>query len=215
MTEVVAGLTCVEKAFAGREALRGVTLGVRRGEVAALLGPNGAGKTTAVRIMLGLRRPDRGEVSLFGLDPRRVEARRRCGATPQETDLPDGLRVVEIADFVRCHFERPLGTADLLERFGLAALQQRQAGGLSGGQRRRLAVALAFAGDPELVFLDEPSAGLDAGARRSLWQSIRGFAAASCDLQRTSWTPRPSRRSKRSSRRMSSPHNSSWRMGRR
>jgi ABC-2 type transport system ATP-binding protein len=125
--------------------------------------------------MLGLRRPDVGTARLFGLDPHRVEARRRCGTTPQETDLPETLQVHEILELVRAHYPRPLRAAELLERFGLEALGRRQAGGLSGGQRRRLAVALAFAGDPELVFLDEPSAGLDAASRRSLWQSVRNF----------------------------------------
>jgi ABC-2 type transport system ATP-binding protein len=177
VTSPVAELSRVEKAFAGRPALRGVDLALGRGEILAMLGPNGAGKTTAVRVLLGLRRPDRGAARLFGLDPHRVEARRRCGSTPQETDLPESLRVVEIVDFVRAHFERPLLTAELLDSFGLAAFAHRQAGGLSGGERRRLAVALAFAGDPEVVFLDEPSTGLDAGARRSLWDSVRGFAA--------------------------------------
>jgi ABC-2 type transport system ATP-binding protein len=177
MIEPPAALTGAEKAYGRRPALRGVDLALRTGEILALLGPNGAGKTTAVRLLLGLRRPDRGTARLFGLDPRRVEARRRCGATPQETDLPDTLRVHEIVDFVRAHFEHPLTTSTALDRFGLAAIADRQAGGLSGGQRRRLAIALAFAGDPEVVFLDEPSAGLDPGARRSLWESVLGFAA--------------------------------------
>ena len=177
MSGPAAELSRAEKAYGNRPALRGIDLALGRGEVLALLGPNGAGKTTAVRLMLGLRRPDSGVARVFGLDPRRVEARRRCGATPQETDLPDTLRVREIVEFVRAHFERPLATCGVLDRFGLTTLAERQAGGLSGGQRRRLAVALAFAGDPELVFLDEPSAGLDAGARRSLWESVRGFAA--------------------------------------
>jgi ABC-2 type transport system ATP-binding protein len=177
MSGPVAALAGAEKTFGSRPALRGVDLALRSGEVLALLGPNGAGKTTAVRLLLGLRRPDRGTARLFGLDPRRAEARRRCGVTPQETDLPDTLRVREIVDFVSAHFEHPLATRTVLERFGLTAIAERQAGGLSGGQRRRLAVALAFAGDPELVFLDEPSAGLDTEARRRLWESVRGFAA--------------------------------------
>jgi ABC-2 type transport system ATP-binding protein len=172
-----AELVGARKAFRGNQALDSVDLAVRAGEIVALLGPNGAGKTTAIRLLLGLRRPDAGTARLFGLDPRRTEARRRCGTTPQETDLPETLRVREILDFVRAHFPRPLAADDLLERFDLCELAARQAGGLSGGQKRRLAVALAFAGDPELVFLDEPSSGLDASTRRSLWQSVHGLAA--------------------------------------
>ena len=175
MNVVAAELGGARKAYGSVTALDGVDLTVAPGEIVTLLGPNGAGKTTAIRLLLGLRRPDAGTARLFGLDPHRTEARRRCGTTPQETDLPETLRVREILELVRAHYPRPLPPSDLLERFGLAALGSRQAGGLSGGQRRRLAVALAFAGDPELVFLDEPSSGLDAASRRSLWQSVRDF----------------------------------------
>jgi ABC-2 type transport system ATP-binding protein len=171
-----AELRAVRKCFASVTALEGIDLHVDPGEIVALLGPNGAGKTTAIRILLGLRRPDLGRALLFGLDPRQPEARRRCGVTPQETDLPDTLRVREILDFVRAHFTHPVHTAQLLAQFGLEQLVHRQAGGLSGGERRRVAVALAFAGDPELVFLDEPSSGLDLASRRSLWDSIRSFS---------------------------------------
>lgn len=165
------------KSYGAVDALCGVDLGVERGEIVALLGRNGAGKTTAIQLLLGLRRPDAGTARLFGADPRRPDARRRCGATPQETGLPETLRVEEILAFVRAHYPTPLQTGDVLERFALTELAERQAGGLSGGQRRRLAVALAFAGDPELVFLDEPSSGLDAPSRRGLWRAIRTFVA--------------------------------------
>jgi ABC-2 type transport system ATP-binding protein len=170
-------LEAVQKSYGSVRAVAGVDLHVESGQIVALLGRNGAGKTTAIQLMLGLRRPDAGTARLFGLDPRRPDARRRCGVTPQETDLPETLRVDEILEFVRAHYAAPLPTRDVLGRFGLAELASRQAGGLSGGQRRRLAVALAFAGDPELVFLDEPSSGIDAPSRRSLWGAIRTFAA--------------------------------------
>jgi ABC-2 type transport system ATP-binding protein len=165
----------VSKAFGAVQALAEVDLRVDAGEVLALLGPNGAGKTTAIQLLLGLRQPDRGQVVLFGSDPRAHAARRRCGAMPQEIGLPETLRVREIIEFVRAHFQRPLALDVLLDRFGLTELAGRQAGGLSGGERRRVGVARAFAGDPELVFLDEPSSSLDVSSRRALWDAIRSF----------------------------------------
>ena len=127
--------------------------------------------------MLGLRRPTSGTVELFGGDPRDAVNRRRIGNTPQETGLPPLLRVREVVDFVAGHYERAVPTGELLERFGLEDLARRQTGGLSGGQKRRLAVALAFVGHPRLVFLDEPTTGLDVDARHALWQAIREFHA--------------------------------------
>ena len=174
----VAALVGVSRAYGTTVALEDVDLAVRRGEVLALLGPNGAGKTTAIRILVGLRRPDRGRALLFGRDPRRREARLRLGCTPQETSLPAALTVRETLDLVRAHFPRPVATAALLERFELTGLADRQNGGLSGGQRRRLAVALAFAGNPELIVLDEPTTGLDVSARRIVWRAIAEHAAA-------------------------------------
>jgi ABC-2 type transport system ATP-binding protein len=173
---IVAELREVRKRFGSTQALDAVDMRIHAGETVVVLGANGAGKTTAIRILLGLRRPDSGQAALFGVDPRRRRARVRCGATPQETDLPETLRVRELVEFVRAHFPRPASTDALLSQFGLGQLRHRQAGGLSGGERRRVAVALAFAGDPELVFLDEPSAGLDLESRRRLWEAIHAFA---------------------------------------
>jgi ABC-2 type transport system ATP-binding protein len=156
-------------------ALDHINFDVRAGELVGLLGPNGAGKSTLVSLLTGIRRPTSGTVELFGGDPRDPSSRRRLGVTPQETGLPASLRVGEVVDFVRAHFDHPLGRGELLDRFGLADLVRRQTGGLSGGQKRRLAVALAFVGRPEIVFLDEPTTGLDVQARRSLWDGIRAF----------------------------------------
>jgi ABC-2 type transport system ATP-binding protein len=156
-------------------ALDHINFDVRAGELVGLLGPNGAGKSTLVNLLTGIRRPTSGTVELFGGDPRDPSSRRRLGVTPQETGLPASLRVGEVVDFVRAHFDHPLGRGELLNRFGLADLVRRQTGGLSGGQKRRLAVALAFVGRPEIVFLDEPTTGLDVQARRSLWDGIRAF----------------------------------------
>lgn len=166
----------VAKRFGNEVALAGVDLRLDGGEILALLGPNGAGKTTLVSILLGLRRADSGVVRLFGLDPRLPAARRWVGAALQEPSFPGTLRVSEIVDLVRLHFPDPLRRDELLERFSLASVARRQAGGLSGGQRRRLAVAVAFVGQPRAVFLDEPSAGLDVESRHALWDVIRDFA---------------------------------------
>jgi ABC-2 type transport system ATP-binding protein len=167
----------VTKSFGSTLALDRVDLEVRAGELVGLLGPNGAGKSTLVSLFTGGRRPTAGRVELCGGDPRDPRNRRTLGVTPQETGLPASLRVGEVVDFVRAHFPNPLPKAELLDRFGLTDLVRRQTGGLSGGQKRRLAVALAFAGRPEIVFLDEPTTGLDVEARRDLWEAVRSFHA--------------------------------------
>ncbi|MER7365585.1 ABC transporter ATP-binding protein [Nonomuraea wenchangensis] len=156
-------------------ALDRVSLDIRAGELVGLLGPNGAGKSTLINLFVGLRRPSSGTVELLGGSPTDPARRRAIGMTPQETGLPESLRVGEIVDFVSAHFPDPVERGELLARFGLEDLARRQVGGLSGGQRRRLAVALAFAGRPRLVFLDEPTTGLDVEARRTLWDGIRSF----------------------------------------
>jgi ABC-2 type transport system ATP-binding protein len=159
-------------------ALDRVSLDVPAGQLVGLLGPNGAGKSTLVNLLTGVRRPTSGRVELCGGDPRDPARRRGLGVTPQETGLPSSLRVGEVVDFVRAHFPDPLGRDELLDRFGLSDLVRRQTGGLSGGQRRRVAVALAFVGRPRIVFLDEPTTGLDVDARRALWDGIRAFHAS-------------------------------------
>ncbi|MEU7575033.1 ABC transporter ATP-binding protein [Micromonospora sp. NPDC049240] len=158
-------------------ALDRVDLTVRAGELVGLLGPNGAGKSTLINLLVGLRRPTTGRVELLGGDPRDPASRRQLGVTPQETGLPGTLRVGEVVDFVSAHFPDPVPRGELLDRFGLTDQVRRQTGGLSGGQRRRLAVALAFVGRPRLVVLDEPTTGLDVEARHALWDAIRGFHA--------------------------------------
>ena len=158
-------------------ALADVSLEIPAGQVLGLLGPNGAGKSTLIKMMTGLLRPSSGSVELCGGDPRDEATRRVIGVTPQETGLPETWRVAELVDFVSAHFPEPVPREELLDRFDLSTLADRQAGGLSGGQQRRVAVALAFAGRPRLVFLDEPTTGLDTGARRALWEGIRSFHA--------------------------------------
>jgi ABC-2 type transport system ATP-binding protein len=158
-------------------ALDRVSLDIREGELVGLLGPNGAGKSTLINLFVGLRRPTSGTVELFGGSPSDPVTRRGIGVTPQETGLPESLRVGEIVDVVAAHFPAPAAKDELLGRFGLGDLARRQVGGLSGGQRRRLAVALAFVGNPRLVFLDEPTTGLDVEARRALWENNRSYHA--------------------------------------
>lgn len=177
MTQAVAELRGIHKRYGRVGALRGVDLEVYPGELVALLGPNAAGKTTAVGVLLGQRRPDAGSVRLFGEDPSMPASRRMVGVTPQETGFPDNLTVREVVDLVRVHYPVPASTRELIGGFGLANMPDRRVGGLSGGQKRRLAVALAFAGRPRAVVLDEPTTGMDAESRRALWEIIQAFVA--------------------------------------
>ncbi|MFD6897397.1 ABC transporter ATP-binding protein [Rhodococcus sp. NPDC060086] len=163
--------------YNGATALDGVSLDIQAGQVLGLLGPNGAGKSTLINVMTGLLRPTSGSVELCGADPRSEATRRMIGVTPQETGLPETWRVAELVDFVSAHFPDPVDRSELLDRFDLTSLADRQVGGLSGGQQRRVAVASAFVGRPRLVFLDEPTTGLDVDTRHTLWDGIRSFHA--------------------------------------
>jgi ABC-2 type transport system ATP-binding protein len=156
-------------------ALDRVSLDIRAGELVGLLGPNGAGKSTLINLFVGLRKQTSGTVELLGGSPLDPRVRQGIGVTPQETGLPESLKVGEVVDFVGSHFPSPADKTELLTRFGLDDLAKRQIGGLSGGQKRRVAVALAFVGNPRMVFLDEPTTGLDVEARRALWDGIRAF----------------------------------------
>jgi ABC-2 type transport system ATP-binding protein len=176
-TETFVRLRNVTRRFGDTLALDGVNLTVGAGEVVGLLGPNGAGKSTLLKLLVGLRRPTSGTVELFGGSPLNPANRRMIGLTPQETGLAPTLRVAECIDYVARHYPDPLPRDEVLARFGLEKLARRQTGGLSGGQQRRLAVALAFVGRPRLVFLDEPTTGLDVEIRHVLWDAIREFHA--------------------------------------
>jgi ABC-2 type transport system ATP-binding protein len=170
---MIVELRDVDKSYGPIRALDGLSFGVDPGEIVGILGPNGAGKTTAIDILLGLRRPDRGVVTLFGEPPTKAAARRHAGVTPQESGFPDALTVEEILRFTAVHYSRPRSIAQTLEDFNLGDLRGRRAGSLSVGQARRLALALAFVGDTELVVLDEPTAGLDVESRHRLWEFVR------------------------------------------
>ena len=173
MTTTLASLANVTRRFGEVTALDDVSLDIRSGQIVGLLGPNGAGKSTLLSLVQGLRRPSSGTVELFGGSPQNARSRTRLGSTPQATALPETLRVGEVIDFVGAHFENAVPVAEVLEEFGLVELARKQTGALSGGQKRRLSVALAFVGRPELVLLDEPTTGLDVDARRVLWEAIR------------------------------------------
>lgn len=182
----LASLDGVTRRYGDVVALDDVDLDVDEAELVGLLGPNGAGKTTLLSLLQGLRRPTAGTVRLFGGDPRDAASRVRLGCTPQETALPATLKVGEVIDFVGGHFPDRMPTAELAAEFGLAELLRRQTGALSGGQRRRLSVALAFVGRPRLVLLDEPTTGLDVDGRRALWDAIRRQHAAGATVIVTS-----------------------------
>ena len=171
-TAAAVRLDDIHKSYGTIPALAGLDVTLAAGEIHALLGSNGAGKTTAIGVLTGLRRADSGSVEVLGGNPQDVAVRRRIGLTPQESGFPNNLRVFEIIRLVRAHYATPLSDADLFARFPLQAVWRRQAGGLSGGQKRILAAALAFVGNPDLVFLDEPTTGLDVASRQALWQAV-------------------------------------------
>jgi ABC-2 type transport system ATP-binding protein len=170
---IVASLNQVSKNFGGVKALDNVNLDVRAGELVALLGPNGAGKTTAVKMLLGLAAPTSGTVSVFGGNPVHPEVRMKTGAMLQVARVPETLRVREHIDLFSTYYPEPLGMQETLALAGLEEIQDREFGELSGGQKQRVLFALAVCGDPDLLFLDEPTVGLDVEARRLLWQQIR------------------------------------------
>ena len=174
---VVASLEGVTKNYGSVRALRGVDFRVRAGEMVALLGPNGAGKTTAVKLLLGLMPTDSGRARVFGGDPTNPENRMRTGAMLQVGRVPETLRVREHIDLFSSYYQRPMEAAEVLAASGLEKLSDRKFGDLSGGQRQRVLFALAICGDPDLLFLDEPTAGLDVEARRMLWDEIRRMVA--------------------------------------
>jgi ABC-2 type transport system ATP-binding protein len=170
---VVASLENVSKNYGEIRALRNVNFTVRAGEVVALLGPNGAGKTTAVKLLLGLMQPNSGKARVFGGDPTHPQNRIRAGAMLQVGKVPETLRVREHIDLFSTYYPRPLPLEKVLAAAGLEKLRGRKFGDLSGGQRQRTLFALAICGDPDLLFLDEPTVGLDVEARRALWEEIR------------------------------------------
>lgn len=175
--EVLASLQGVHKLYGAVRALDGVDLQLRAGQVLALLGPNGAGKTTAISLLLGLQRADAGLVQLFGQDPQQLAARRGIGVMLQSAALPETLSVAELIQLSASYYPAPRNLAEIAALAGVEDLLKRRYGKLSGGQQRRVQFALAVCGRPRLLFLDEPTVGLDLPARQQLWSTVRVLVA--------------------------------------
>ena len=173
----IARMAQVNKSYGPVQALREVDFAIGAGEVVALLGPNGAGKSTLVRLLLGLASPTTGRVSVFGGDPKDPNTRERVGAMLQVGGVPSTMKVREHIDLFSSYYPKPLAMAEVVAMAGLQGIEGRQFGELSGGQKQRVLFALAICGDPDLLFLDEPTVGLDVEARRGFWEQIRGLVA--------------------------------------
>jgi len=177
-SEIVASLEGITKLYRnGVLALDNLSLTLHRGEIVALLGPNGAGKSTAIKLLMGLSSPTSGRVRIFAADPRQSAARLRTGIMLQVGRAPEMLRVREHIEIFRGYYPNPMPYAKIVESAGLEGIERRMFGELSGGQKQRVLFALALAGDPDLIFLDEPTVGLDIKSRRCLWEQIRSLAA--------------------------------------
>lgn len=173
----IARLHSVTKRYGQVTALHNLNLSLYPGEIVALLGPNGAGKTTAVKLPLGLIAPTTGSVRVMGSDPRDAETRTNVGAMLQVTRVPETLRVREHIDLFRSYYPNPLPASEIVRIARLEGLENTFYGKLSGGQKQRVLFGLSLAGNPRLVFLDEPTVGMDIESRRALWEQIRSLAA--------------------------------------
>jgi ABC-2 type transport system ATP-binding protein len=178
----LASLSGVRKRFGKVQALDGFDLAVKRGELLAVLGPNGAGKSTAISILLGLQTADEGKAELFGHAPQEIEGRRRIGVMMQEVMLPGVMRPRELLEQVASYYPIPYDIDAVIARLSLEGLLKRPYGKLSGGQKRQVQFALALCGRPELLFLDEPTVGLDVQAREALWKVVRELRHEGCSI---------------------------------
>jgi len=167
----------VSKTFKHKKAVNNVSFHVEKGQIVALLGPNGAGKTTTISMMLGLKDPSEGSVSIFGKSPKHRDVRNRFGAMLQEVSVIDSISVGEAIDLFRSYYTNPVAKDTLLQLSNLESEKKQRCEKLSGGQKRRLNFALALAGNPDLLFLDEPTVGMDITSRKAFWETIRRLAS--------------------------------------
>ena len=181
-TSCVAELREARKCFGKVTALDGLSLRIPAGELFALLGPNGAGKTTAISLFLGLARPNSGYARLFGLPPESIEGRRQIGVMMQEAALAPELRVREQIEMVAAYYPAPLSSEAVMEQIGIVPLARRPYGKLSAGQKRQVQFAMALVGRPRLLFLDEPTVGLDVRAREVVWNTLQDLVIGGCSI---------------------------------
>jgi ABC-2 type transport system ATP-binding protein len=174
---VVASVNNLHKAFKGKVALKAVDLDIVTGQVVTILGANGAGKTTLINILLGRLAYDQGEVSVFGQAPGSLGVKRQTGAMLQVANLPETLKIREHIQLFQSYYPAPMDYQQVLNYAGLNDMQERYSRKLSGGEKQRLLFALSICGNPKLLFLDEPSVGMDVSARQGLWQAIRDLKA--------------------------------------
>ncbi|MGZ4104167.1 MAG: ABC transporter ATP-binding protein [Actinomycetota bacterium] len=179
MTDPAVEVRGLKKSYGSVEAVRGVDLSIAKGEVFALLGPNGAGKTTIVEILEGHRHRDEGTAFVLGIDPAHGDRslRERIGIVLQSTGVEQFLTVAEVIEMYRGYYPSPRPLEEIIDVVGLSEKRDERVKKLSGGQQRRLDVAIGLAGDPELLFLDEPTTGFDPGARRRMWEAVKNLVS--------------------------------------
>lgn len=175
--ETIVDIQNLSKEFKGKKAVEDVSFSIQSGEVVAILGPNGAGKSTTILMMLGLLHPTSGQVSLFNQPPQSQQVRERIGVMLQQVSLMDALKVKEVLTLFRTYYPNPLTMEELIQLTGLQESDlNKRTEKLSGGQKRRVSFALAMAGNPDLVFFDEPTVGMDSTARKEFWDRVRQLA---------------------------------------
>ena len=176
--ETIVDIKNLSKEFKGKKAVEDVSFSIQPGEVVAILGPNGAGKSTSILMMLGLLHPTSGEVSLFNQQPQHRKVRERIGVMLQQVSLMDALKVKEVLALFRSYYPNPLSMEELIRLTGLEESElNKRTEKLSGGQKRRVSFALAMAGNPDLLFFDEPTVGMDSNSRREFWARVRQHAS--------------------------------------
>ncbi|MEM1089141.1 MAG: ABC transporter ATP-binding protein [Pseudomonadota bacterium] len=169
-------LSDVSKRYGAQLAVDGLSLSLRAGEVSAILGPNGAGKTTSVHMMMGLLRPTEGSIRVLGGEPGNAQVRQRTGAMLQVSGLPETLKVRELLHLFQSYYQKPLERDEVVALAGIEKLMGRRFAHLSGGEKQRIMFALSICGDPELLFLDEPTVGMDVSTRHRFWEVVRQLA---------------------------------------